>query len=177
MARILCFLVSLLTSTLRSRLSLRLEVAALRHQLSVYRLKGQRPRIAPPDRLLWSILAKLWSQWRGALFFVQPRTVTLWQQKRFRDYWRALSQHSLLGRPQISPELRNLIKRMWSSNPTWGSPRMVGELRTGDPCREINRGEVQTAWGEIFLCDLADISRAALERTRRYRPLYRASSL
>ncbi len=130
MARVHCFLFSLLSSNFRSRLSLQLEVAALRHQLSVYRSKGQRPRIAPPDRLLWSILAKLWSQWRGALFFVQPRTVTLWQQKRFRDYWRVLSQHSPLGRPRISPELRNLIKRMWSSNPTWGSPRIVGELRT-----------------------------------------------
>ncbi len=62
MARVLCFLFSLLTSTLRSRLSLQVEIAALRHQLSTYRLKGQRPRITPPDRLLWSILAKSWSQ-------------------------------------------------------------------------------------------------------------------
>ena len=85
MARLLCFLFSLLTSTLRSRLSLQLEIAALHHQLSAYRLKGQRPRIAPPDRLLWSVLAKLWPQWRRALFFVQPRTVTLWQQASCND--------------------------------------------------------------------------------------------
>ena len=129
MARVLFFLFSLLTSTLRSRLSLQLEIAALRHQLSTYRLKGQRPRITPSDRLLWSILAKLWSQWRGALLFVQPRTVTLWQQKRFRDYWRALSQRGRPGRPKIAPELRNLIRRMWQANPTWGSPRIVAELR------------------------------------------------
>ena len=76
MARVLRFVFSLLTSTLRPRLSLQLEIAALRHQLFAYRLKGQRPRIAPPDRLLWSLLATLWS--RGALFFVQPRQVTLW---------------------------------------------------------------------------------------------------
>ncbi len=62
MARIFWFLFSLLTSTFRSRLSLQLEIAALRHQLSAYRLNGQRPRIAPPDRLLWSVIAKLWSQ-------------------------------------------------------------------------------------------------------------------
>ena len=36
MVRILCFLFSLLTSTFRSRLSLHLEIAALRHQLSSY---------------------------------------------------------------------------------------------------------------------------------------------
>ena len=34
-------------------------------------------RIAQADRLLWSIVARLWSDWRRALFFVQPRTVTV----------------------------------------------------------------------------------------------------
>ncbi len=106
MARLLCFLSSLLTATFRSRLSLQLEIAALRHQLSTYRLKGQRPRIGPADRLLWSVIAKLWSPWRRALFFVQPRTVTRWQQKRFRDYWRALSLRNQPGRPRIAPALR-----------------------------------------------------------------------
>ncbi len=129
MARVLCFLSSLLTTTFRSRLSLQLEIAALRHQLSAYRLKGQRPRIGPADRLLWSAIARLWSQWRRALFFVQPRTVTRWQQKRFRDYWRALSQGIQSGRPQIVPELRQLIGRMWEANPAWGSPRIVAELK------------------------------------------------
>ena len=129
MTRILRFLFSLLTSTLRSRLSLQLEVAALRHQLGAYRSRRQRPRIRPPDRLLWSFLARFWSGWRRALFFAQPRTVTLWQQKRFRCYWRALSQSGYPGRPKIAPELRTLIKRMWWSNPTWGSPRIVAELR------------------------------------------------
>ena len=128
MTRILRFLFSLLTSTLRSRLSLQLEVAALRHQLAAYQSRRQLPRIRPPDRLLWSVLARFWSGWRGALFFVQPRTVTLWQRKRFRCYWRALSQNGYPGRPKIAPELRALIRRMWQSNPTWGSPRIVAEL-------------------------------------------------
>ncbi len=128
MARILCFLFSLLTSTLRSRLSLQLDITALRHQLSAYRVKGKRPRIAPPDRLLWSLIANLWPQWRRALFFVQPRTVTLWQRERFRNYWRELSQGGRPGRPKIAPELRQLIRRMWKANPTWGSPRIVAEL-------------------------------------------------
>ncbi len=128
MTHILYFLLSFLACALRSRLSLQLEVAALRHQLSAYRVKGQRPHITPPSRLIWSILARFWSQWRQALFFVQPRTVALWQQKRFRDYWRSLSQGGRPGRPKIAPELRQLIKRMWRSNPTWGSPRIVAEL-------------------------------------------------
>lgn len=128
MFRILSFLFSSLSSTLRSRLSLQLENAALRHQLTAYRSKGKRPRISPSDRVLWSILAKVWSQWREALYFVQPQTVALWQQKRFRDYWRALSQRGRPGRLEIAPELRDLIRRMWRANPTWGSPRIVAEL-------------------------------------------------
>jgi hypothetical protein len=128
MARVLVFVFSLLTSTLRPRVSLQLEIAALRHQLATYRSKGQKPRIAQPDRLLWSVLVKWWSQWRGALFFAQPRTVTLWQQKRFWDYWRAQSQGGRPGRPKIARGLRNLIRRMWQANPTWGSPRIVAEL-------------------------------------------------
>ncbi len=91
-------------------------------------VEGTRPRIASPDRLLWSVLAKVWSQWRTVLFFVQPRTVTLWQQKRFRDYWRVLSRDGHPGRPKIAPEHPGLIRRMWQANPTWGSPRIVAEL-------------------------------------------------
>ena len=33
------------------------------------------------------------------------------------------------GRPRIAPELRALIKRMWVANPTWGSPKIVLELK------------------------------------------------
>ena len=102
---------------------------ALRHQLAVYQRSGRRPRIEPSDRLLWSVNSRLWSGWRPALYFVQPRTVVDWQKKRFRDYWRRLSQSGPVGRPRISKELRSLIRRMWTANPTWGSPRIVGELR------------------------------------------------
>ncbi len=58
--------------------------------------------IASTDRMLWSILAPLWRGWRGALFFVQPRAVILWQRKRFRDYWGGLSRGDCRGRPRRS---------------------------------------------------------------------------
>jgi putative transposase len=148
MARVLCFLFSLLTSTRRSRLSLQLEIAALCHQLSAYRVKGERPRIAPPDRPLWSLIADIWPQWRRVLFFVQPRTVTVWQRKRFRGYWRALSQHGRPGRPKIARELRQLIRRMWKANPTWGftqglSRNFISSVSKSQnqPWRSTNRAE------------------------------------
>lgn len=129
MIRLLEFLLSLLTTTLRSRASLQAEIIVLRHQLALYKKSGPRPRIAPADRLLWSIIARFWSGWRAALYIVQPRTVVNWQKKRFRHYWSTLSGVRAAGRPKISAELRRLIRRMWKANPTWGSPRIVGELQ------------------------------------------------
>ncbi len=128
MSSVSSFVINFLAGAFRSRLSLQLEIAALRHQLSLYQRAQRRPAIAPSDRLVWSILARMWRGWREALFFVQPRTVVVWQRKRFRDYWRGLSAGDRRGRPAISPELRRLIRRMWQANPTWGSPRIVGEL-------------------------------------------------
>jgi transposase InsO family protein len=128
MSSVSSFVINFLAGAFRSRLSLQLEIAALRHQLSLYQRAQRRPAIAPSDRLVWSVLARMWRGWREALFFVQPRTVVVWQRKRFRDYWRGLSAGDRRGRPAISPELRRLIRRMWQANPTWGSPRIVGEL-------------------------------------------------
>lgn len=128
MIQVIHFLLTLVTTSVRSRLSLQAENAALRNQLFLYRKSGQRPRIRPTDRLLWCFIAKFWAGWRTALYFVQPRTVTTWQKKRFRDYWRALSQSAKRGRPRISRELRKLIQRMWEANPTWGSQCLESRL-------------------------------------------------
>jgi hypothetical protein len=112
----------------RSRASLHLEHLALRHQLAVYQHTIHRPRIRPTDRLFWAWLSRLWSDWQSALTFVQPRTVITWQRQRLRDHWRRLSQQERSGRPTIAQDVRNLIRTMWQANPTWGAPRIVGEL-------------------------------------------------
>jgi putative transposase len=54
--------------------------------------------------------------------------VIAWQQQRFRDHWRRLSEQGKPGRPAVAREVRALIQAMWQANPTWGSPRIVGEL-------------------------------------------------
>jgi putative transposase len=129
MLAIVSTLLAFLGSLFRSRCSLALHVLALQHQVAVYKQSIPRPRLHPPDRLFWAWLARLWAGRQGALQFVQPRTVIAWQRKRFRDHWRRLSQRGKLGRPAIAKEVRNLIRTMWQANPTWGSPRIVGELR------------------------------------------------
>jgi hypothetical protein len=91
---------------------------ALRHQLAVYQHTITRPKLLTPDRLFWVWLSHLWPDWQQALTFVQPRTVIAWQKRRFRDYWRRLSQSGKPGRPTIPKEVRALIRDMWQSNPT-----------------------------------------------------------
>ena len=122
-------LIAYVISHFRSHESLRLENLALRHQLAVYQHTVKRPQLRPADRLFWSGLSRLWSDWQAALAFVQPRTVIAWQKQRFREYWRQLSQRGKPGRPALSKDVRDLIRDMWCSNPLWGSPRIVGELR------------------------------------------------
>ena len=81
-------------------------------------------------RLIASLgwLSRLWPGWQATLAFVQPRTVIAWQQKRFRDHWRRLSQSGTFGRPAVAREVRDLIRDMSRANPLWGSPKIVGEL-------------------------------------------------
>jgi putative transposase len=130
MPPIVSILLASILAWFRSRLSLQTELIALRHLVAVYKQTVSRPRLRPSDRLLRGWLSRLWPSWQQALEFVQPRTVIAWQNKRFRDYWRRLSQSGTPGRSAIPQEVRDLIQDMWGSNPTRGSPRIVGELGT-----------------------------------------------
>ena len=129
MLPIISALLACVAGLFRSRASLCLEHVALRHQLAVYQRSVPQPRLRSTDRVLWAWLSRLWSGWREALAFVQPRTVIAWQRQHFRDHWRRLSQRGMPGRPPVAREVRELIQAMWQANPTWGSPRIVGELR------------------------------------------------
>ena len=105
-----------------------MEVAALRHQLVVFKRKQPRPRLCGCDRAFWVALRGLWPGWVNALIIVNPDTVVSWHRAGFRLFWRLRSGPRRLGRPTVSPEVRQLIRRMKSDNPSWGAPRIHGEL-------------------------------------------------
>jgi putative transposase len=121
-------ILSALGALFRSRLSLRVENIALRHQLAIYQRTIKRPRVRPEDRILWSWLSRHWVAWREILVFVQPATVIAWQRRRFRDHWAHLSRSGRTGRPLISEEIRELIRKVSGANPLWDKPCIVGEL-------------------------------------------------
>src|SRR3982751_4459952 len=62
-----------------------------------------------------------------ALAIVRPDTVIRWHRSGLRLYWRWQSRHRC-GRPAVPLEIRRLIREMSIANPSWGAPRMHGEL-------------------------------------------------
>ena len=49
--------------------------------------------------------------------------------QRFKRYWWKLSQPKQPGRPRTRSEIRTIIHSMAIANPTWGAPRVHGELK------------------------------------------------
>jgi len=122
-------LVGFLIRCFRSRQDLLLENLALRQQLTVFNRKHPKPRFALFDKLFWTCARRLWSQWKQSLIIVTPETVVRWHRDGFRLYWKLISKvRNRDGRRPITKEVRELIFRMVAENPTWGAPRIHGEL-------------------------------------------------
>jgi putative transposase len=111
------------------RRRLLLENLALRQQLIALKRRHPRPRLALFDKLFWVLARRFWSGWKQSLIVVNPETVVQWHRAGFRLYWKLLSKvRRPIGRRQIPKQVRELIFRMVVENPTWGAPRIHGEL-------------------------------------------------
>src|SRR5690348_9386101 len=109
--------------------TLRLENLALRQQLAVLKRRHPRPRLNALDKLFWVTAQRIWSAWKDSLIVVTPETVVRWRRSGFRLYWRLISRgRKPEGRKRLAKEIRDLIFRMIAENPTWGAPRIHGEL-------------------------------------------------
>jgi hypothetical protein len=115
-------------ATFKSRAALHLKNLALRHQLGVLQRSVKRPRLTPPDRLLWAWLCEIWIDWRSALVIVRPHTVIAWHRKRFRLFWTGKIRRGQPGRPTVAKDVRELIRKWSCDNPLWEAARIHGEL-------------------------------------------------
>lgn len=130
MIRILGLLIAFYARLFRSRRDLLFENLALRQQLSVIVRKQPRRQLTLPDKIFWAILSRSWPGWKRAILIVQPETVVRWHRAGFKLYWKWNSRRRIrVGRRPTSKELRELIFRMVGENPTWGAPRIHGELK------------------------------------------------
>jgi putative transposase len=122
-------LLSGLRALFTPRLELVAENLALRQQLAILHRTAKLPRLRPQDRLFWATLSSLWKDWRSALLIVKPETVVKWHRQGFQLFWRWKTRVSSPGRPKISVEIRDLIRRVSRENPLWGTPRIQAELQ------------------------------------------------
>jgi hypothetical protein len=121
-------LLNLAASIFKPKSRLEAENAALRHQLSVLQRKMHgRVQFKNSDRLFFIQLYRWFPSVLKAITIIHPETLVRWHRAGFRRYWRWKSR-SQGGRPQISTDLRALIRQMSIENLLWGAPRIQGEL-------------------------------------------------
>lgn len=95
----------------------------------MFKRRHRRPKLNTVDKLFWVTAQRIWSEWKKALIVVTPETVVGWHRAGFGLYWRLISKvRGPVGRKRITKEVRDLIFRMVAENPTWGAPRIHGEL-------------------------------------------------
>jgi hypothetical protein len=119
---------NLVASLFRSKSRLEAENAALRRQLIVLQRKVRgRVQLTNGDRLFFIQLYRWFPSVLKAIKIIRPDTLVRWHRAGFCRYWRCKSRN-LGGRPQISADLRILIRRMSVENLLWGAPRIHGQL-------------------------------------------------
>ena len=118
-------LATFLWLSLRPKAALAAENLFLRKQLAMFqerKVKHHRPDT--PVRIALVLLSRLFN-WRNALVVVQSQTLVRWHRQGFRLFWRWKSR---TGRAPIPAALRQLIREMAMTNPSWGEERMANEL-------------------------------------------------
>jgi putative transposase len=120
---------ALLGALVRSRRGLDvkdIELLVLRHELAILRRQAGPPRLRPADRALLAAAAVHLPRPQRTLLLVTPRTLLRWHRALVRRKWR---QSGRVGRPPLSPEIRELVLRLARENPRWGHRRICGEMR------------------------------------------------
>ena len=110
------------------------ELLVLRHQNAVLRRQISRVRYQPADRLWLAALSRLIPRRRwGEVFAVTPATLLAWHRRLVTRKWDYTNRRRP-GRPSTAAEIRKLVIRIATDNPTWGHRRVQGEIvKLGHP--------------------------------------------
>jgi hypothetical protein len=119
MIEYLLLLVALLRATVRDRGGLVAENVLLRQQLAVLTRPTRRcPRLRARDKLFWVLARLARRDWRRHLVLVRPETIV---GRHRRGWWlfRRWRSRCPLGRPRLSPGVRDLIATMARDDALW----------------------------------------------------------
>ena len=111
----------------RRRRSKELEILVLRHELTILRRQGARPKLTRADRALLAALSRSLARPSWTRFSIKPETLLRWHRQLVARRW--TYSHRRPGRPPLARSLRELILRLADENPHWGYKRIVGELK------------------------------------------------
>src|ERR1035437_5726291 len=96
---LLFFMKSLKTNT-----QLKLEVIFLTKQIEILQRTNPKIKTKITDRLFFSLMVDLLSNWKERIFIVKPNTMIKWHREGFRIYWKSKSK-AKGGRPRINREV------------------------------------------------------------------------
>src|SRR5438270_2686721 len=118
--------VSFFAAVWRRRAALAAESLFLRKQLALFREREKKAMpTTPADSYAMYKLARLINE-RGALLIVDAAALIGSDRNTFRLLGRWKSRP--VGRPPVTAEVRDLIRRLAAENPTWGEQRIADEL-------------------------------------------------
>lgn len=103
------------------------ENMVLRHRLVVQARGAPRPRLRRRDRLFFVALSRVLPRERWEVFGLSPPTLLRWHRELVKRKW--TFKKTRMGRPRVSPELRDLIISMAKDSSDWGCYRIKGELQ------------------------------------------------
>ena len=118
MVRMLKSLFLFLRKSFTTKSQLILENLFLIKQLEIYYWTDPKLKINRTDRMFFSFMKNLLSNWKERIFIVKPDTIIKWHRTAFKFYWRWKSKLKG-GRPKITREVINLVKQMANENPSW----------------------------------------------------------
>ncbi len=121
------FLAQLAGLAVRSRRCKDLQIIVLRHENAVLRRQVGRPTLTDDDRTLLAAMAAAVPKALRQGWIVTPETLLRWHRKRIARHWTQTPTRRP-GRPTINAEIRQLIVRLATENPTRGHRRIQGEL-------------------------------------------------
>src|SRR4051794_21221173 len=123
------------------------------------------------DHLIFVCLYRIAPGILDAVTIVQPETIIRWHRAGFRSFWRWKSRQRV-GRPNVSLEVRRLIREMSLANPLWGAPRIHAELlKLGINIGQTLRCQVHGAAKATSLARLENVPAESRRRDRLDRPI------
>src|SRR5512133_155165 len=106
----------------RSDTSKDVEILVLQHEIAVLRRQVTRPKPDWADRAVITALARLLPKHLRLHRIAAPATLLAWHRRMVKSKW---TYPNTTGRPPVSEEIRELVRRLARQNPRYVEPGIM----------------------------------------------------